>query len=240
MSILRRWLYAALLVCCMAATGSHAADFSKSIAALIAPEKLATLGPRGANSRVQKAVAQLEAARAAGLKVEKVAADAVAVAGYRNAAAKLTTDELVRNHDIAAKLGCLDAAGLAEMRRGKSPTVSKGPYKGQELSVDHIIPRAVVPELDNVIANLELLPLKLNESKNAKIGDRQLSHAKALYQAGLLSAEGLKKVQSAGQRLHSTAARPLGSLVITVLFVGFQDLEDRRQPTGINMLVGRG
>lgn len=41
------------------------------------------------------------------------------------------------------------------------------------LSVDHIIPRAVVPELENVIANLELMPLRLNESMNAKIGDRQ-------------------------------------------------------------------
>lgn len=62
---------------------------------------------------------------------------------------------------------------------------------------DHIIPRAVVPELDNVIANLELLPLRLNESKNAKIGDRQLSLAQRLHQAGLLSAEGLKKVENA-------------------------------------------
>jgi hypothetical protein len=100
-------------------------------------------------------------------------------------------------HDIAAKLGCLNPAGLAEMRRGKSPTVSKGPYKGQELSVDHIIPRAVVLELDNVIANLELLPLKLNESKNVKIGDRHLSLAQKLHQAGLLSAEGFRKVQNA-------------------------------------------
>jgi hypothetical protein len=30
-----------------------------------------------------------------------------------------------------------------------------------------------VPELDNVIANLELLPLALNQRKNSKIGDRQ-------------------------------------------------------------------
>ena len=52
---------------------------------------------------------------------------------------------------------------------GTSIKLARGPYKGQELSVDHIIPRAVVPEPDNVIANLELLPLKLNESKNAKI-----------------------------------------------------------------------
>ena len=105
----------------------------------------------------------------------------------------------MRNYVIADKLGCLDADGLAEMRRGKAPTVKKGPYKGQQLSVDHIIPRAVVPELDHVVANLELLPLRLNESKNATIGDRQLSHAQKLYQAGLLSAEGLKKVQSSGR-----------------------------------------
>ena len=143
-------------------------------------------------------MAQLEAARKDGLKVEKVAAKAVAAAGYKNAsAAKLTAAALVRNHDIANKLGCLDEAGLAEMRRGKSPTVKKGPYKGQELSVDHIIPRAVVPELDCVIANLELLPLRLNESKNDKIGARQRSLALKLYEAGLLSADGLRKVRSA-------------------------------------------
>ena len=36
------------------------------------------------------------------------------------------------------------------------------------MSVDHIVPRAVVPEPDNVIPNLELLQLRLNEQKNAK------------------------------------------------------------------------
>jgi hypothetical protein len=49
--------------------------------------------------------------------------------------------------------------------------------------------------LDNVIANLELMPLRMNESKNAKIEDRQLSHAQKPYQAGLLSLQGLKVVQ---------------------------------------------
>jgi hypothetical protein len=65
------------------------------------------------------------------------------------------------NLDIAEKLGCLDAEGMAEMRKAKAPTVRRGPYKGDQLSVDHIIPRAVCPELDNVIANLELMPLRM-------------------------------------------------------------------------------
>lgn len=121
---------------------------------------------------------------------------AIKQAGYTNKlAAKLTKDSLLRNLDIAEKLGCLDEAGLSEMRRGKSPTVRKGPYEGDELSVDHIIPRAVVPELDNCVANLELMPLRMNESKNSKVGSRQWSLAKQLHAAGLLSDSGLRAVQ---------------------------------------------
>jgi len=39
--------------------------------------------------------------------------------------------------------------------------------------VDHIIPKAVVPELENGIANLELMPLRMNERKNSHMGQRQ-------------------------------------------------------------------
>ena len=171
------------------------ADHAQHIASLIDPAKLATLGKRGANTRVQKAVYWLAAARKEGEKPAKVLDRAVTLAGYKNSdAAKLTKDALLRNLDIAEKLGCFNATGLAEMRRGKAPTVMKGPYKGDELSVDHIIPRAVVPELDNVIANLELMPLRMNESKNAKIGDRQRDMAKKFYQAGLLSRKGVEAV----------------------------------------------
>lgn len=56
---------------------------------------------------------------------------------------------------------------------------------------DHIIPRAIVPELDNVIASLELMPLRMNESKNDHIGDRQRDLAKKFYKARLLSKQGL-------------------------------------------------
>ncbi len=80
--------------------------------------------------------------------------------------------------------------GVPEMRRGKAPTVRKGPCAGDELSVDQIIPRAVAPELDNVIANLELMPLRMTESKNDKIGDRQRDLAKKFHQAGLVQKGG--------------------------------------------------
>jgi hypothetical protein len=99
------------------------ADYAQNIASLIDPAKLATLGKRGANIRVQKAVYWLAAARKQGEKPAKVLDRAVALAGYKNsAAAKLTKDALLRNLDIAEKLGCLDDAGLAEMKRGKAAT----------------------------------------------------------------------------------------------------------------------
>src|SRR2546425_2336855 len=79
---------------------------------------------------------------------------------------------------------------MDEMRHGKAATVRRGPYAGDQLSVDHIIPRSVVPELDNVIANLELMPLRMNEEKNAKIGQRQRDLGDKFYRAGLLSPKG--------------------------------------------------
>ena len=41
------------------------------------------------------------------------------------------------------------------------------------LSVDQILPRAAYPQLDNATANLELMPMKFNATKQDKMGDRQ-------------------------------------------------------------------
>jgi hypothetical protein len=65
--------------------------------------------------------------------------------------------------------------------------VKRGPYAGEKLTVDHIIPRAVTPSLDLVLANLELMPHSLNIRKGAKIGLRQIDLANKLHAAGLLS-----------------------------------------------------
>jgi len=59
------------------------------------------------------------------------------------------------------------------------------------LSVDHILPRAVCPELDTTLANLELMPMRMNSSKSDFIGERQVDMARKFHAAGLLSAGGL-------------------------------------------------
>jgi hypothetical protein len=174
----------------------YASSPPHQIAALIDPAKLATLGPRAANPRVQKYVAILENARLAGDDPAVIAAEAVKIAGMRGEFAELTTATMLRNRIIAERLGCLTAAGLEAMSQGHAPTVQNGPYKGGPLSVDHIIPLSVVPALDKVIANLELMPLRMNESKNAKMGARQRDLLTKLRAAGVPCGD----VASAGAR----------------------------------------
>ena len=104
---------------------------------------------------------------------------------------------MVRNLTIAERLGCLGDEGLLSLRKGQAATIRRGPYKGDELSVDHIIPRAVVPELDKVLANLELMPLSMNQGKNDRIASRQLELGRKLHKAGLLSSSGLRALKAA-------------------------------------------
>lgn len=194
---MNRLLVTGWLVFLCAVSACAATDYAATIATLIEPVKLATLAPRGANPRVQKCVYWLASAQAAGAKPEWVLDKAAAKAGYRDEAAKMTKEALLRNLDIARKLGCLDQAGMSELRQGQAATIRRGPYIGDQLSVDHVIPRAVCPELDNVIANLELMPQRMNSSKRDQIGERQMSHARRLRKAGLLSAAGLRAVEAA-------------------------------------------
>lgn len=183
------------------ATSEKAAAYARTVAHLIDPANLATLrAPRAANPRVQKAVYWLSHAASNNVPQEVVVDLAVKLVGMEGKAAKLTRGALLRNLDIASRLGCLDAGGLEEMRRGKSATVQRGPYAGDQLSVDHIIPRSVCLELDNVISNLELMPQRLNSRKRAAVGVRQLDLARKLHAAGLLSAEGRHAVEACAER----------------------------------------
>lgn len=110
---------------------------------------------------------------------------------------KLTAEALLRNLTIAEKLGTTTPADIATMRKGGCPTVHTGPHAGDIVSVNHVVPRAVAPELDNVIANLEFMPLKVNEQTQDKIGERQMALAVKLRDAGLLSSGGFQRVKVA-------------------------------------------
>lgn len=162
----------------------------EAIASLADPSKLATLGVRGANPRVQKITYWLFLTQQSGARPEAAIDEALARFGWKNTPhGEETKATMIRNLSRALYLGCCDAEGLDEMRRGRSPTIRRGAYTGDEMSVDHVLPRAVVPELDNVLANLELMPKRMNSSKNAKLGEREKIMARRFVIAGVVKPE---------------------------------------------------
>jgi len=180
-------LLAALLL--TTAHSSNADAVRTALVNLCDPAKIATLtSDRAANPRVRKIAYWLEVARQEGRDPQAEMDQVMARLGWGDTLkGDLTTAAMARNRIIAERLGCLDAEGMALLRRGSAPTIKFGPYAGEKLTVDHIIPRAVSPSLDLVLANLELMPHSLNMRKGSKIGQRQIDLANKFLQAGMIS-----------------------------------------------------
>ncbi len=87
---------------------------------------------------------------------------------------------------------------MAKLRKGGSPEITKGEHTGDEIGLDHVLPRAVVPELEARFYNLEAIPSKVNMAKSADITEREVKLARRWHREGLLSAEGLRAVEKAG------------------------------------------
>jgi len=134
-----------VLFCCLAVSlgagcSVGATTPALAIANLTDPAKLATLkGERAANPRLQKCAYWLAHAEEQGSKPEAVLDEA----------AKLNKTEgtpyagfvrwgLLNNLKTAKELGLLNPEGMAEMRRGKCATITKGEHAGQEAEADPI------------------------------------------------------------------------------------------------------
>jgi hypothetical protein len=193
---------AALVLASAAGAREPGADTARAaLVSLCDPAKIATLkSDRAANPRVRKIAYWLEIARRAGRDpAAEMAAVMDAIGWGGTAKGELTAAAMARNRIIAERLGCLDPEGMERMRRGKSPIIRRGPYAAERLTVDHIIPRAVSPALDLVLANLELMPHSLNVRKGSKVGQRQLDLARKLHAAGMLSRGDLEAVLERGR-----------------------------------------
>ena len=185
-----------LLVLLLTCAFAGADTIREALVNLCDPAKIATItAERGANPRVRKICYWLEMVRRDGRDPANEMREVMVAVGWGGSAkGDLTGDAMVRNRVIAERLGCLDEAGMADLRSGKAPTIRTRPYVGDKLSVDHILPRAVCPELDTTLANLELMPMRMNSSKSDSIGERQVDMARKFHAAGLLSQSGLDAV----------------------------------------------
>lgn len=185
-SMLQKSLRFALCILLASAAFCSAGQISDILVTLADPTRLATLGERQANPRVQKIVYWLETARREGQSPEQLIDEVMTRLGWQDERGRLTSAAMLRNLDIATKLGCTDVDGMDHMRHGKCPIVKNGPYAGDFLSIDHIVPRALYPQLDNVLANLEMMPMKLNRQKSDSFGQRQEFELRRFQEAGLV------------------------------------------------------
>ena len=185
-----------LLVLVLSCGLASADTIREALVSICDPAKIATISAeRGANPRVRKICYWLEMARKAGREPSIEMREVMSAVGWAGTAkGDLTADAMTRNRVIAERLGCLDEVGMTTLRSGKAAVIRNGPYAGDKLSVDHIIPRAVCAELDTTLANLELMPMRMNSSKSDSIGERQVDMAKKFHAAGLLSKAGLDAV----------------------------------------------
>ena len=167
------------------------------LAPLLDPAKVATLkGDRPANPRLYKVLYWLETAREMGGDVGAVIGTAQAMTGSSGTpAAKADRLAILSNRMKLQNYGCLTADGMAKLRKGGSPEITKGDHAGDFIALDHILPRSVVPELAARFFNLEALPAQVNLAKSDRIGQRELDLARQWNHAGLLSSPGLKAVQ---------------------------------------------
>ena len=168
-------------------------EFAVNLAPLLDPAKLDSL--KGKRAATRKVCYWLEMARREGRAPGEVIDQAHALLTPHSAKRlQCQKGSLVRNRRILERLGCLEEAGMTKLRKGNAPTITKGPYAGEIVTGDHIIPRSVTPELDNTLYNLEMIPLTLNQKKAAKVTQRQIDIAKRWNKYGLLSDKGLRAV----------------------------------------------
>lgn len=169
------------------------------IAPLIDPAKVAKLkGDRPANSRMYKVLYWLETARVAGAKPSEVIDTAQAAAGYAGSkGAAADKKAILWSRGKLEECGCFTLAGLARLRKGGSPEITRDEHAGDSIALDHVLPHAVVPELEARFYNLEAVPSKVNRRKSADLTSREISLARRWHREGLLSADGLAAVEKA-------------------------------------------
>jgi hypothetical protein len=146
---------------------------------------------------LNKIVYWLDQVRSKGMSAETAITIAQTLNGTTEPQRALVKQSLLRNLKIAGELGLLTPRNLSELRRGQAATVTRGPYRDEPVEIDHIVPRSLAPELDNELANLEMLPRTLNRQKTNLVGERQVAYAEKLYDAGLLRKESLDRLRAA-------------------------------------------
>jgi len=191
--VLIRLLQIALLLTVCSAWA--ASDWLAPLAEQSDPAKLATLGKRGANPRINRIVFYLHQAQQAGTTPDTALDQAFRQNGTTGLVAVLSKETQLLNYQHAQDWGLLTPENLADLKTGEAPAITRGPHAGQDTDVDHIVPVSLAPEAGNSLANLEFLPSSVNRAKGARVGWREVQFAARLQEAGIIRESTLTRVR---------------------------------------------
>lgn len=166
---------------CFAQKSTSVAHVRTIVRSLFDPAKLSTLQPRSASDRIDKAMYWLNASGDPATVMAGVVAD-IGWSGTPKGA--LLVARTLANLEALDRFGCLTPENLELLRRGRAPTITTGPYRGEIVELDHIVPVAHAPQWSNVIANHQYLPRSVNRSKGDTMGPAELAHKRILIESG--------------------------------------------------------
>lgn len=175
-----------------------ASEYALKLAPEINPKHLDKLtGKRAGTPYLRRACFILESSRLAGAEPKTVIEKAHKLTGpHPENRTKEQQASLLLNLKTPRELGCLNEEGMGKLKTGNAPTISKGKYKGELATADHLLPRSIVPELRNRLFNLQFMPSTLNQEKGNKITEIELVVGERWHLEGLLSKEGIEEVLS--------------------------------------------
>lgn len=151
------------------------------------PANLETLTSRGATAnRLVKICYYLHEARTAGIDPKSIVAASIDSWGWTGTAkGELTAAVILHALSKLEIYGCFDQPEDREdLKSGARPTIRRGPFSGEPIEMDHVVPVAIAPQWAQVIANLEPVPQSVNRSKSDTVDGRVSRHRERLLSAG--------------------------------------------------------
>lgn len=152
---------------------------------------------RGSNETMRIVSYHLFLAREEGLDLDRFLDSAQPPEVIPPSLAALNKERFLSNLTLGDRFGLFTTDNLARLAKGEAPYVTRGEFAGQQAQVEHIIPVAVAPAMDNLLCNLEWLPESLNASKSDSITERAYQIAIRFHESGILSSSEFLKVKRA-------------------------------------------
>lgn len=142
---------------------------------------------RGSNETMRLVNFKIYQAYQDGLDVSKLLDLAQPKSKQPAVLAELNKKRFLSNLQLGIEYGIYEGEeNLKPLAYGKAPFITKGPHKGERIDVEHLVPKSIAPDLDNILANLMWYPASLNQSKSDTVTPEAMAMAEVFKEQEIL------------------------------------------------------